>query len=473
MRATKKVAICLNFLMIFFLLSLSWQESHASEEKLVQGLGAGNYYNFPSENDTDGVYEAVTEDGVTLVIKRYRPFQRDKFNEGKQPIILFNGILCSMKEFDVRTVEESTDLYADFQLDKNKIEKWAINDPHIERDPMLYYSIAYYLWSFGYDPWLCHYRGTGRGALESGLDSQGINLDHWGIYDTPAIIDKVYEVTGIPPVIGGHSTGGVVSYIYLQGCYFGKDGHVHNDKNLSKERNEFIRGFIGLDHAGEWPFPVWSNIQSLWAVFGTPIFLPLTSLMGAASNTMLIYPGSPLLNTAEGLLLSLFRADEFTGGNDIFQYLSFMNTANINKYLMDYTMRYLLTSAPLRGLGMYYDYGINHTIREFWKNGEENSNRVVGLKPKPNDGYYYYKDNMYLVTVPSISIFSETEGIVSPTNMVRDFVKAKTQHALDEWMIVPKSGHMDVVVGDNAPEFLYYYLRNWLGRMSTLGYFDN
>ncbi len=44
------------------------------------------------------------------------------------------------------------------------------------------------------------------------------SLDTWAIYDTRAAIRKVYEVTGKHPVIGGHSTGGLVSYVYLQGA---------------------------------------------------------------------------------------------------------------------------------------------------------------------------------------------------------------------------------------------------------------
>jgi len=52
-------------------------------------------------------------------------------------------------------------------------------------------------------------------------------------------IDKVIEITNKKPIIGGHSTGGLVGYGYLQGTYFDTaTGHVRNSIELAKERNK-------------------------------------------------------------------------------------------------------------------------------------------------------------------------------------------------------------------------------------------
>ena len=184
----------------------------------------------------------------------------------------------------------------------------------------------------------------------------------------------------------------------------------------------------------------------------------------------LINPDSPIYILIQNAMVTLFNLDEATGNDGLFQYTSMMNTKNMNKYVLDYFFRYGATGFPMRGIGMYYDYGINHTIREFWKNGEENKDLVKGPGPMAGDGYYYYKDNMHLVTVPALSMLSETQAIVSPTNMIRDFVKGKTHHLMDETHVIPNTGHMDVVVGDTAPKVLYYIMRDWFSRMEKYGY---
>ncbi|MCS7130509.1 MAG: hypothetical protein NZ872_03715 [Archaeoglobaceae archaeon] len=49
----------------------------------------------------------------------------------------------------------------------SKLPDWAKNDRRIQKDPMLYYSLAYYLWKKGYDVWLVNYRGTGCGIYSN------------------------------------------------------------------------------------------------------------------------------------------------------------------------------------------------------------------------------------------------------------------------------------------------------------------
>lgn len=444
-------------------------------DDVTKGIGKHiSAIEYPKIDDTDGVYYATTDDGVKLVIKRYRPFKSDKFNEGKQPIILFNGIAASMYDFMVRTTKETSELYAGFKLNQKDIAEWARDDAYIKKDPMLYYSIAYYLWKFGYDVWLSHYRGTGVGALKSELNTQGISLDQWIVYDGPAIINKVYELTGIPPIIGGHSTGGFVSYGYLQGTYFDNEtGHVRNSKELAEKRNNFIKGFIALDPAGNPPLPQFINLAPVWSIVGMPIFLPVGDIISMITdNTRLLTPGNVIEYAINLSMRNIYRFDQATFGNSLFQYLSMLNTNNMNKYLVDFYVRCFTTGFPLRGYGQYYDNGMNHTIREFWKNGNENANKVIGPKPAENDGYYYYIDNMHLIKVPTITILSESESLVSIENTFNDIISKKTPHPMDEWMVAPNSGHVDLVISNIAPKYVYYYLRDWLKRLKEFGYIE-
>ena len=443
----------------------------------AEAQGIGNSVTFPSSDDTDGLYYAQTEDGVNIVLKRYRPFHTDNFNVGKTPIVLFNGITTCMKMWDIRTTADTEQLYASFKLDKNKIAEWAIDDPYVQKDPMLYYSMAYYLYKFGYDVWLTNFRGTGVGNQRSELNKGGISLDEWIVYDTAAAIDKVIEITNKKPIIGGHSTGGLVGYGYLQGVYFDKTtGHVKNSTELAKERNNKIAAYMPLDPAGIPPLPPFLNLTPAWMLMGSPLFIPLGNVLNTLVNVpginYLITPNSPVIATAQNSIVTIFDLDQFTQGETLLQYTSFMNTKNINKYLMDYLLRHIETGFPIRGYGQFYDFGMNNTIREFWKNGEENKNKIQGPKPQENDGYYYYIDRMNLITVPTLTILSETQSAVSPDYSIRDIVLSKAHHVMDETHIIPNSGHIDEYLGDVPPNSIYYIWRDWLNRMQEFGYLD-
>src|SRR4030042_3549763 len=67
----------------------------------------------------------------------------------------------------------------------------------------------------------------------------GYSLDDCGIYDVPAIVEKVYEVTKKHPIWMGHSMGSSMANIYLQGAKYGEgeNPHVISDPALAAERN--------------------------------------------------------------------------------------------------------------------------------------------------------------------------------------------------------------------------------------------
>lgn len=88
---------------------------------------------------------------LTIKLLRYHP-EGERVNEGAQPVVLFSGLLCNMNEYLMHTPPELKELY-NVELPSD-LADWAKGDERIQNDPMLYYSLAYYLWKQGYDVWL-------------------------------------------------------------------------------------------------------------------------------------------------------------------------------------------------------------------------------------------------------------------------------------------------------------------------------
>ena len=409
----------------------------------------------------DGYFNIWTSDGIELKLRRYRPSMDVAFREGAQPILLFSGIIANMNVFLIHTPKERKDAYGEGVIENPAA--WAVGDPYIEQDRMMYHNLGYYLWKLGFDPWFLNYRGTGLGVFKSDVGSGRTSLDVWAMIDVPAAIEEVTQQTGIPPVIGGHSTGGFVSYAYLQGATFenGPGSHVRSDPDLARERNQAIPGVIVIDPAGEPPLPAFLDLPPLWWIMNIPLYIDIQGwIIKPFAGT---FPGY-LMTTGLPLMLEVFyNLDEMLGGDSLFRYLAFWNAGDTSLELEDFIIRYVFDSAYIHGFAQYYDFGIHHTVREFWKNGPESQERLVAPKPDPgNDGYYYYKENMSNVKVPFITFLSEADGMVSSEVMLRDLVKAKAPHALDESFVIKDTAHIDVAMGLITPTEIFPRIGAWL-----------
>jgi hypothetical protein len=92
-------------------------------------------------------------------LEHYIPEPGVQFNYGKQPVLLMPGLLGNSNEFDIHTPDNPAGMY---QVSlPEELPDWAKDDQYIKRDPMKFYSMAYYLYSQGYDVWLANYRGEG------------------------------------------------------------------------------------------------------------------------------------------------------------------------------------------------------------------------------------------------------------------------------------------------------------------------
>ena len=438
---------------------------------LLQGCGGGK---------PDGYYTATTADGITIKMLRYRPDTTVPFHH-TQPILLFPGLLENMNQYLAHTPSNETRNYSTLQIPANA-PAWVANDKWIQADHMKYYSLAQWLYHAGYDVWLANYRGVGRGDFASQKGKLNTNLDVWMTMDTPAAIQKVIQVTGKKPVIGGHSTGGLVSYMYLQGVTMDasivKAGkylpHMTSSATLAAQRNAQVAGFLGLDPAGMPPLAlekaldnplIWNILDLHWYVdFDYAVGQVVMPLLPPALTDGVV---SLIFQTISNLA-NAFPEGTMNGFAQVFGALNFWDTSSMNKYTEDYVGREVLSSLYMGCIAEYADWGINFTFREDFRNGQENTSKIVPPDPNPgNDGYYYFDTNMSRMTVPALSFFSQNSALVDTQTMVNTIYHGKTYNPLDEWYEVPESGHIDLPLGESAPSFIFPTIIDWLAKLKN------
>ncbi len=415
-------------------------------------------------------YTAVTDDGIRLKMLRYHaPGKR--CNYGSQPVLLFSGFGANMNEFLHHTTLDLKERY-DIDLPDN-IASWAIGDENIEKDPMLYYSIAYYLYAQGYDPWFMNYRGTGYGEMKSEMGDKGkTTIDVWALRDVRAAVRKVNSVTGKHPYIGGHSTGGLVCIMYLQGCKFGGDGMVYSSSSLKKERNgitvgpETVKGYIALDPA---MIPAIGGILGtlvksilVWSVVSLNIYIDVREII----ETLL---EAPLIGSIMDLLIGALAGMVGDWFADLFREFMNIDVSNVNDELLYYLIAYAADSMYFSVLRQFLDFILHKVVREYYKNGWFNKLWIKPPAPAWWDSYYYYTDNMRKVKVPTICFLatheSETMDLVDGDQIIRDLMLKKTYNVNDEWHWI-EGAHIDVCTGLRAPADLFPLLGNWLAQVS-------
>jgi len=434
--------------------------------------------------------DVKTSDGFTLKMLRYRPTDNSAYRIGRQPVLLLPGIVMNMDQYLTRTPTEKNSDYSGMRLPL-PLAKWAENDPYIKADPMKYYSLGHYLWVKGYDPWFVNYRDTGRGEFKSTRDKKNLTtLDVWANLDAPAAIEKVYKETGLHPVVGGHSTASLCSIAYLQGCYIDADEmkaayaagfipHVRQDDALAIKRNSEIKGFMALDPAGRPPLPAFLDAPALWTIMGKPLMLDFDRIISEVAD--------PLISTkrAVAIIDLLFKSiDGFDGffdrlgdKEDVFGYMNMLNADGMMPYTKDFLIRYCLSSASLRTFSQYFQNGVQSCVREHWKNGYENRNVAIPENPVmideashiyKEDGYYYYDQNVDLISVPSITILSSLGSMVSPEIALEDYANRKTSTSFDEIHVLTETGHADFYMGIKAPTEMFPKIGEWLNKVCPL-----
>mgnify|MGYP006296394359 CR=1 FL=1 len=359
-----------------------------------------------------------TSDNVNLALARYK-------NKNAQPVILMHGVSQNFKVWDF---------------------------------PLKRYNFAQYLYNSGYDVWLPCLRGHGSTFIKSS-DIKGVeNIDDLAIYDIPAIVDKVVKETGISPIWIGHSLGGMLAYMYLQGINY-KDGDVTSNINLSKERNKKLKALItiGSPTKLQWDkrtikkthqarcktnriFPFLVHFQSLRSFCLKLPYIPTASLFNH-----LLDKGkkSSIFIKAAQVSLSRFLNSSFAS---LFWY-----PQNVNKTLIKHLLCTTLNDISPGVLEQFADWVEHKTFRS---------------KQRKDGSYLNYCDNFDRITLPLCVLTGDKDKIASaPIVYQEGFLKMGSNNK--QYNCFPNFGHNDLCVGLKSSSVVFPFIRNILQKYYT------
>ena len=345
-----------------------------------------------------------TEDGAVIRGKRY-------VNEGAQPIILAHGFLANGYEFDI---------------------------PRKDR------NLATYLARKGYDVWISSFRGNGREPYNSKAVRWGHSMDHLAAFDVPALIKGVKKSTGKRPVWIGHSMGGMVIYMYLQGASFNKDaGNIvfSADEALAKKRNRELATVIAI---GSPPIFYWER----------------GGFFGALSNSWII---NNMLQGLDELLDNLHGT---------------MPRISIGVPTAQLVLRYprlmlVLTNHTPAGWVVFNPENVEPEVAMsllYWA-GDDVSSRMAqqGIRALVNrdfrsyDGSYSYTENMDRITVPFLFITGSKDA--ANANNIKRYGYEKVSSKKKDYVNLPGFGHTDLVMGKDVQEKVYPIITTWLDKV--------
>ncbi|MBU1172054.1 MAG: hypothetical protein KKD44_21060 [Proteobacteria bacterium] len=425
------------------------------------------------DSDETEVYTALTQDDVEVKLYRYRPADDAPFRTDCQPVLLMGGMGMNINEFLPHTTDKMKDVYAKMEL-PTPLPDWAVGDEYIQKDHLLLYNLGYYLWQKGYDPWFGNLRGIGREPVKSEAGIKQTNIDVFACLDVPAMVDKISEVTGMKPMVGGHSTGATATYMYLTGAYMdidevmaGKNAdptylpHVKISDDLAKARNRAINGFIAIDPASIPPLPEYLDFDLLWTIANAPMVLPLDSLM----QMMLVDCPSTRMVMSSFMATMFDAISDYAMDHEAIEWLHFFETDNIDPYVFDHYMRYAVGNMSLRIVSQYADWGLNMVVREHYTNGVANKDLVKAPPRAAGDGYTYYEDHMDNITTPTICALSDYNGLVAAQTVLDYVMGLKTPHAMDHHFIMPDTAHADLPCGRTAATVLFPAIGDWIDQM--------
>ena len=346
-------------------------------------------------------HEFVTPDGVTLRLKRYA-------NPAGEPVLMCHGFGSSGGALDL---------------------------------PREHRNMAVYLAREGFDVWVSSFRGCGREPYNSGCDEWTHTIDDLAVMDAPTLIDGVTEATGKRAFYIGHSMGGEVLYMYLQGVRF-EDGHVVSDPVLVRQRHEKLAGGVTI-----------GSPPAFWYPKGHPYHWVFESKAGKAAINAALQQMLVKEVTSPCLRMGWPRS------------------------LMDNHPR--LVMAVKRTPAMMFTYCRRNADKDAttslakWGTGDVSAGMWVQLlqamleqdflehpgRAEPGE-QYDYATHMGLVSLP-IFFLTGDKDFTNAGGIKRFGYDGVSSH-VKEYVSLPSYGHTDLIMGITAEQDVYPMISEWM-----------
>jgi pimeloyl-ACP methyl ester carboxylesterase len=362
----------------------------------------------PSDEDMDydqGLaieeWDFVTEDGAVLRGKRY-------VNEGGQPAILAHGFLGNGYEFDL---------------------------PRRDR------NLAVHLAHKGYDVWVSSFRGCGREPNICEAAGWEHAMDHLAAYDAAALIEGVTLRTGRRPVWLGHSMGGIVLYMYLQGATFKEISGKRvfsADPDLARERNKNIAAGIAI---GSPPAFYWDR----GGFFG---MLSHSSMMRAALKA--------LHNLAGGLHA---RSPHLRMGTPMARMAwTFPRLAAVfvNHTPTGWVLYNWDNVEPEVAISLLRWGGDDVSSRM----AQQGLHAIIHTELRSYDRSHSYTENMHRITAPFFFMTGSKDAANPDTIKRYGYECVSSQEK--KFANLPYFGHTDLVMGKDVQQKVYPVITDWL-----------
>ncbi len=355
----------------------------------------------------------MTPDGVKLRAKRYA-------NPGGAPVVFFHGFNGNGFEFDL---------------------------------PREGYNMAVFLARRGYDAWITHFRGCGVEPYRCEAGDWTHSIDTLAIFDAPTLIDNVVRITGKRPFWIGHSMGGMVLYMYLQGVRFDGDPaecRVVSDPALVRERNAGLLGGIPIASppAFWWPrhhpYRVASESSLGRSIIGTMVlwnrlrgrFAPRVRIGSNAKRSVLNRPrGLKFLSRSPiGIMLYHRRNTDSETSTSLVKWGADDVSARMSVQLID---------------GIW-----NKDFRQYFP---------FTFKADPYD----YTLNMPLITAPMLFVTGDRD--FANWEAVKRYGFDRISSRVKDFLMLPGYGHTDLVMGRYVAEEVYPVIAEWMDGITGAG----
>ena len=391
---------------------------------------------------------ALTSDGVTLVMKRYKKV-------GGTPVILCHGIVQNDACMDL---------------------------------PVAGSSFAKYLADRGYDVWVVNLRSHGKGIYQSGSSGQwDWAIDEFAAYDVPAMVNRVRALTGKNPFWVGHSMGGMAAYGYLQGvklqnvkvdevwgwqwcgfypCYrklydvYGK--RVVRDSYLASQRNAMLRGLVTLGSPVKlkWRYDV--SIFDYWLHSYWDYNLVVNGLADSnAANSALESMAYVPAGTLSAYLSGDIRNIPYVGG-PLASFLQWVfgsvgtsvltaqvwNPQNMTPTISQAVINDTLDNTESRVAQQFLDGVRNQTWREYHVSD-------------PFHDPYVYADHYDSIKLPLLLVAGNRDKMCNDN--IAYWEGFRVMGSTDRtWRDFDAFGHDDLVLGVRADDEVYPFVESWL-----------